>query len=128
MAFTPEPPVSAASLTGPAGGDGLHLTVELTNTGRRAGREVVQVYLEPPQDGPDRPVRLLAGFTTVHAEADARVSAEVRVPARAFQIWDTETQGWHTPPGRYRLHIGRSSRDLRLAVDTAVEPDRAGTH
>ena len=128
VAFTPEPPVSAASLTGPAGGDGLHLTVELTNTGRRAGREVVQVYLEPPQDGPDRPVRLLAGFTTVHAGADARVSAEVRVPARAFQIWDTETQCWHTPPGRYRLHIGRSSRDLRLAVDTAVEPDRAGTH
>ncbi|MFF7791288.1 glycoside hydrolase family 3 C-terminal domain-containing protein [Streptomyces sp. NPDC007991] len=120
-------PVSAASLISPAGGDGLNLTVELTNTGPRPGREVVQVYLEPPQDGVDRPVRLLAGFATVHAEAGARASAEVHVPARAFQIWDTQTQDWHTPPGRYRLHIGRSSRDLRLAVDTAVDPHHART-
>ncbi|MFG2729005.1 beta-glucosidase [Streptomyces canus] len=127
VALPPEPPVSAASLTSPAGGDGLKLTVELTNTGPRPGREVVQVYLEPPQDGVDRPVRLLAGFATVLAEAGARVSAEVHVPARSFQIWDTETQSWHTPPGRYRLHIGRSSRDLRLAVDAPVGPHRVGT-
>ncbi|MEH0424061.1 beta-glucosidase family protein [Streptomyces sp. B21-083] len=127
VALSSEPPVSAASLTSPAGGDGLKLTVELTNTGRRAGREVVQVYLEPPQDGPDRPVRLLAGFATVQAEAGAHVSAEVHVPARTFQIWDTEAQGWHTPPGRYRLHIGRSSRDLRLAVDAVVDAHRVGT-
>jgi beta-glucosidase len=112
----------SATPPSPASGDGLQLTVELTNNGPRAGREVVQVYLEPPQDGPDRPVRLLAGFATVHAEAGARASAEVRVPARVFQIWDTETQDWHTPPGRYRLRVGRSSRDLRLSVDTSTGP------
>ncbi|MDX2680360.1 beta-glucosidase [Streptomyces soliscabiei] len=117
----PEPSVSA-TLPSPAGGDGLKLIVGLTNTGPRAGREVVQVYLEPPQDGPDRPVRLLAGFATVHAEAGTRVSAEVHVPARAFQVWDTATQDWRTPPGRYRLRVGRSSRDLRLAVDTTAGP------
>ncbi|MGA5138413.1 glycoside hydrolase family 3 C-terminal domain-containing protein [Streptomyces azureus] len=77
-------PVSA-TLPSPAGGDGLNLTVALTNTGPRAGREVVQVYLEPPQDGSDRPVRLLAGFAAVQAEAGARVTAEVHVPARAFR-------------------------------------------
>jgi beta-glucosidase len=108
---------------GPAGGDGLKLTVELTNTGPRAGREVVQVYLEPPRDGVDRPVRLLAGFATVEAAAGASALADLHVPARAFQVWDTGTGRWRTPPGRYRLHIGRSSRDLRLTAEVTV---RAG--
>ncbi|WP_200308619.1 beta-glucosidase family protein [Streptomyces adelaidensis] len=119
----PEPSVSAAVLTGPAGGDGLQLTVEVTNTGPRTGQEVVQVYLEPPQGGPDRPARLLAGFTTVRAAPGARATAQVRVPARAFQIWDTERHAWHTPPGRYRLHAGRSSRDLRLTVEVTADSD-----
>jgi beta-glucosidase len=116
-------PVSAV-LPSPAGGDGLNLTLELTNTGPRAGREVVQVYLEPPQDGIDRPVRLLAGFATVQAAPGARVTAEVRVPARAFQIWDSEARTWRTPPGRYRLHVGRSSRDPRLAAEVTVDDGR----
>ncbi|WOP38581.1 glycoside hydrolase family 3 C-terminal domain-containing protein [Streptomyces sp. Li-HN-5-13] len=116
-------PVSA-TLPCPAGGDGLNLTVELTNTGPRAGREVVQVYLEPPQDGSDRPVRLLAGFATVQAAAGARVAAEVHVPARAFQIWDREARTWRTPPGRYRLHVGRSSRDPHLTAQVTVDDGR----
>jgi beta-glucosidase len=116
-------PVSA-TLPSPAGGDGLNLTVELTNTGPRAGREVVQVYLEPPHGGSDRPVRLLAGFATVQAEPGARLTAEVHVPARAFQIWDGEASAWRTPPGRYRLHVGRSSRDARLVAEVTVDEGR----
>ncbi|MBC9731032.1 beta-glucosidase [Streptomyces sp. TRM68367] len=119
-------PVSAI-LPSPAGGDGLNLTVELTNTGPREGREVVQVYLEPPHDGPDRPVRLLAGFATVEAAPGARVTAEVHVPARAFQIWDVEASAWRTPPGRYRLHVGRSSRDPHLAAEVTVDDGRLHT-
>jgi beta-glucosidase len=116
-------PVSA-DLPSPAGGDGLNLTVELTNTGPRAGREVVQVYLEPPQDGTDRPVRLLAGFATVQAEPAARVTAEMCVPARVFRIWDSEASAWRTPPGRYRLHVGRSSRDPHLTAEVTVDDGR----
>ncbi|MFI1356434.1 beta-glucosidase [Streptomyces sp. NPDC020898] len=108
-------------LPSPAGGDGLKLTVELTNTGPRPGREVVQVYVEPPQDGIDRPVRLLAGFATVRAAAGARTTADLHVAARAFQVWDVGTGGWRTPAGRYRLHVGRSSRDLCLMAEVTVE-------
>lgn len=115
-----EPSLSAVPPS-PASGDGLRLTVELTNTGPRAGREVVQVYLEPPRDGVDRPVRLLAGFATVQAAPGADATAEVHVPARAFRIWDSEARAWRTPPGRYRLHIGRSSRDPRLTAEVAVD-------
>jgi beta-glucosidase len=116
-------PVSA-HLPSPAGGDGLNMTVALTNTGPWAGREVVQVYLEPPQDGSDRPVRLLAGFAAVQAEPGARVTAEVHVPARAFRVWDSEASAWRTPPGRYRLHVSRSSRDARLTAEVTVDDGR----
>ncbi|POX47667.1 glycoside hydrolase family 3 protein [Streptomyces sp. Ru72] len=116
-------PVSATAPC-PAGGDGLNLTVALTNTGPRAGCEVVQVYLEPPQDAADRPVRLLAGFATVQAAPGARITAEVHVPARAFQIWDGEAGAWRTPPGRYRLHVGRSSRDPHLTAEVTVGDGR----
>ncbi|MFP1629963.1 beta-glucosidase [Streptomyces sp. 5K101] len=122
VALSPSP--VSATLPSPAGGDGLNLTVELTNTGPRASREVVQVYLEPPHDGPDRPVRLLAGFAAVQAAPGARVTAEVRVPARPFQIWDSEARAWRTPPGRYRLRVGRSSRDLHLTAEVTVDDGR----
>lgn len=122
-----------------APGADLELTVSVTNTGPRAGREVVQVYLEPPDADravdrvapgaagaplPERPVRWLAGFAVVVAEADARASTTVRVPARALQVWDVATATWTTPPGTYRVRVGRSVADLRLGTHVTVpSPD-----
>ncbi|MFI7276627.1 beta-glucosidase [Streptomyces sp. NPDC049879] len=102
-----------------ADADGAEVAVRVTNTGARAGREVVQVYLEAPQDGPDRPLRVLAGFASVTAEPGATVTATIRVPSRVYQVWDVAAGAWTTPAGAYRLHVGRSSRDLRLTA--AVE-------
>ncbi|MEU3979201.1 glycoside hydrolase family 3 C-terminal domain-containing protein [Streptomyces sp. NPDC026672] len=107
----------------PAGGDGPTLTVSLTNTGTRPGREVVQVYLEAPDAREDRPVRVLAGFAAVEADAGRSVTVSLTLPLRAFQDWDVATGTWRTRTGRQRLRLGRSSRDLRLTVD--VVADRA---
>ena len=93
---------------------GLSLKVRITNTGTRPAREVLQVYLEPPQDGLERPVRALAGFVVVQGEPGAAVTGVVTVGARAFQVWDAGSGSWRTPAGRYRLSVGRSSRDLLL--------------
>jgi beta-glucosidase len=93
--------------------------VSVRNTGTRAGREVVQVYVEPPETSPvgDRPVRWLGAFAVVHAEPGERTTVPVRVDARAFRTWDTERSGWVTPAGTYRLRVGRSSSDLRHTVE-----------
>ncbi|WP_052848219.1 beta-glucosidase family protein [Streptomyces avicenniae] len=99
--------------------DGSAVTLRVTNTGARAGREVVQVYLEAPQDGVARPLRALAGFASVTAEPGQTVTVTVPIAARAYEVWDVESDAWTTPPGAYRLHVGRSSRDLRL--EAAVE-------
>lgn len=117
--------LAAAAALGPDGA--VELTVTVTNTGPRAGREVVQVYLEPPATDPaafaelpDRPVRWLAGFAVVHADAGRQVTTTVRVPARALQVWEVAAGRWTTPPGTYRLRIGRSIRDLRLDDEVTV--------
>ncbi|WP_200308622.1 fibronectin type III-like domain-contianing protein [Streptomyces adelaidensis] len=115
-------PSVSATMPRPAGGDGLQLTVKVTNTGRRTGREVVQVYLQPPQDGPDRPLRLLAGFATVAKRRQGQGPAPRSAFRPGFQLWNTGRGGRRIPDGRYGLGVGRSSRDLCLAVEvTATE-------
>lgn len=115
--------VAAAGL---AEGDDLGLVVTVRNTGSRAGREVVQAYLAAPPGkgdgeggtggGAARPPRQLAAFAAVTAAPGAPAEVALTVPARAFARWDEDTGGWVWPPGRFTVHIGRSSRDLRLSA------------
>ncbi len=88
--------------------------VTVRNTGRRAGREVVQLYLEGPDNDPTRPPAVLAAFAKVSANAGAATTARLTVPARAFQRFDASTGAWVPEPGAYTLQVGRSSRDIRL--------------
>ncbi|MFE5794238.1 beta-glucosidase [Streptomyces sp. NPDC056503] len=120
-AEAPEPSVPAPP-SRPAGGDGLPVTVTLTNTGPRRGREVVQAYLEAPA-APGDPVRVLAGFAVAEAEAGETTTVTLTVPWRAFHTWDDTHQRWRPRTGSGRLRIGRSSRDLRLDLDLDLNLD-----
>ncbi|MYT28343.1 MULTISPECIES: glycoside hydrolase family 3 C-terminal domain-containing protein [unclassified Streptomyces] len=93
--------------------------VRLRNTGDRPGREVVQVYLAPAGDTaglPERPVRWLAGFTTVEAGPGESVEAEIPLPGRAFEIWSEPDGGWRRVPGTYTVEAAHSSADIRLTA------------
>lgn len=119
-----------ADLPGLAGGDGPTIQVTLTNTGPRTGHEVVQAYLETPDDGADRPVRALAGFTSIEVAAGATATVTLTLPWRGFQAWDEHAHCWRFRTGRHRLRIGRSSRDLRLDLELELyaHGDGADTH
>lgn len=93
---------------------GLTLTVRIRNTGPRVGHEVVQAYLEGPDDGPERPVRWLAGFATAQVAPGEAKDVAIAVPRRALEIWDVDRRTWVVPPGAYRVRVGRSLGDLRL--------------
>jgi beta-glucosidase len=97
-------------------GSALGLTVVVRNTGRRAGREVVQAYVEPPAGEADRPVRTLAAFGTVTAGPGQAISLRLAVPPRAFNRYDEAVGGWVRPSGEFVIRIGRSSADLRLSL------------
>jgi beta-glucosidase len=93
----------------------LPITVTVRNAGGRRGREVVQVYLEAPDDDPSRPLRTLAGFATVDVEPGQAREVPVVVPARAFARFDPDARDWVWRPGTYNVRVGRSSRDLRVS-------------
>ncbi|MGO4783531.1 beta-glucosidase [Cryobacterium sp. W22_MBD10_FK3] len=87
-----------------AGTDGW-LSLSVTNTGDRAGKQVVQVYLSRADSAIDRPVRWLAGFAAVSLEAGASALLELGLPARAFANWD---EGWQYETGSFAVHVGTS--------------------
>jgi beta-glucosidase len=103
-----------------AGGEDLEVTVSIRNTGTRTGREVVQLYLEGPDDDRRRPIRVLAAFAPAAADAGEKVAVRLTVPARAFMRFDEGRRDWVANPAHYALQAGRSSRDLRLSTKVVV--------
>lgn len=107
---------------------GSEVKVTVTNTGWRAGREVVQVYLAPGADTytPDRadtespverPERWLAGFGTVDAVPGESVTVTIPIPERAFQVWN---DGWQTVHGTYTVIAAHALDDPRRSTEIRV--------
>jgi beta-glucosidase len=90
----------------------------VTNTGQRAGTQVVQVDVGGA-DGTDPP-RRLEGFAKVSLRPGQHRHVVVRLDAHAFAHWYTATQSWVTPAGNYTIYAGTSSRDLPLSTQVSV--------
>lgn len=89
------------------------ISVTLTNTGTRPGKNVVQVYAEKPGSAVDRPVRWLVASAPAWAEPGETVTAVLDVPTRLLAYWD---KGWIYEPGEYILRIGTSVTELPLTA------------
>jgi beta-glucosidase len=103
-----------------AAGEDLGLGVTVRNAGARSGREVVQLYVEGPDDDAARPLRVLAAFDDVTCGPGEQAVARLSVPARLFARFDDERRDWVWLPGTYTLRAGRSSRDLRLKAEVVL--------
>ncbi|MGW2613897.1 beta-glucosidase H [Streptomyces sp. NPDC001500] len=101
---------------------GSTVRVRIRNSGERAGREVVQVYLAPADTSPapERPARVLAGFAVVEAEPGESAEAVVRIPDRAFEVWDEADRRWSFVKGSYEIQAGRSIADRRITATITV--------
>lgn len=91
--------------------------VTVTNTGKTAGAEVVQLYVAPPQNSVYRPVRELKGFFRVELRPGESRKVQFELDERSFAIWNG---GWVVPDGVYEIQIGASSRDIRLISELQV--------
>ncbi|MCX4880542.1 beta-glucosidase [Streptomyces sp. NBC_00847] len=100
--------------------DGTTAKVRVRNSGERAGREVVQVYLARSEAGPDRPARWLAGFAAVEAGPGDTAEAVVELPRRTFEVWDEATGSWSIVKGSYEIQVSRSITDRRLTATINV--------
>ena len=88
--------------------------VTIQNTGRRAGDEIVQLYVTPLHPKLDRPVQELKSFGRLSLRPGQKAPLTLLLDANAFAYWDVTHHQWKTDPGLYQIKIGSSSRDIRL--------------
>ena len=103
-------------------------TVALTvqNTGKRAGQDVVQIYVEPVEPRPGEPPRTLRAFHKVAIPAGEKRTVALTLDPRAFSAYESEAGGWRVRPGTYRILAGASSDDIRQIGTVRVGPDEGG--
>jgi beta-glucosidase len=101
----------------------VEVTVDVTNTGTRAGEEVVQLYVGFEGSQVERPVKLLRAFAKVALLAGETKTVPLRVAVRDLAWYDVRTEAWQIEPMTYTVLVGRSSRasDLLTARFT-VQP------
>ena len=101
--------------------DTLIVSVDVTNTGARAGKEVVQLYVADKESTAIRPVRELKGFEKVALEPGQTVTVTFTLDKRAFAYYNTKISDWHVESGDFEIEIARSSRDIALHTTVYVE-------
>ena len=101
--------------------DTLTVTVDVTNTGKAFGKEVVQLYVGDPVSDVFRPVRELKGFEKVALQPGETRSVSFTLDKRAFAYWSCELGDWYVESGEFTIEIGRSSRDVVLQASVTVD-------
>lgn len=91
---------------------GMTATLSVTNTGKRTGVVVPQIYITAPKDGLPEPVLALAGFARVELTPKETKQVEIALDPAAFRVWK---DGWQELGGTYTVHAGFSVHDLPLA-------------
>lgn len=95
-------------------GETLQVSVDVTNTGDRAGKEIVQLYVSDLTNAARRPEKELKGFEKVALNPGETKTVTFTVDKRSLAWYNTEIQDWYAASGAYELLIAASSQDVRL--------------
>jgi beta-glucosidase len=109
------PAGSGSAGSGGPGGHGVVVHVRVTNTGQRAGADVVELYVGMPASTGEPP-RQLKGFAKVDLAPGASTEVSFTLGPAALSIWDTGSGGWVLRAGTYRAMVGDSSSDIRATA------------
>lgn len=93
----------------------------ITNTGKRAGGEIAQVYLSAVNSGIFRPARELKGFAKVFLEPGESRTVTIPLDDKAFRYFNVKTNAWEVEGGEYSVQVGASVQDIRLTASLTVE-------
>ncbi len=105
--------------------EGLQVTVDVTNTGSMAGKEVVQLYVAAKDSKAIRPVRELRAFDKIALQPGETKTVSFMLDARAFSYWNMEIHDWYAETGNYEIQIGRSAEEMILTKEIRVESEKA---
>lgn len=103
------------------GAAGATVSFKVTNTGKRAGAEVAQVYLGFPSiaEGDEPPLQL-KGFRKVMLKPGESKMVEVKLDARAFSYWSEKAHAWNVAQGEFHVMVGDSSANTPLQANLVI--------
>jgi beta-glucosidase len=96
------------------------VSVQIKNTGSRAGDEVVQLYVHDAFASVPRPLKELRGFLRVHLAPGESKTVRFPLAAKDLAFWDVTTHAWRVEDGLFDVAIGSSSADLRVQGSLSV--------
>ena len=101
--------------------DGLTVTVDVTNTGDIAGKEIVQLYVHDQKSGLVRPEKELKGFAKVDLQPGETKTVSIPLDFRAFAYYHPEYKRWITEDGEFDLLIAASAADIRHSLTVTLK-------
>lgn len=107
--------------------ENLEVRVDIQNTGKREGKEIVQLYVSPPKSVLYKAPQELKHFGKVQLAPGGKATLTFTLSERDFAFYDVNAKDWRVEAGDYEIRIGASSRDIRLAAKVTVEENHAFT-
>ncbi len=92
----------------------LKASITIKNTGERAGKEVVQLYIRDLIASETRPIKELKGFQLIKLDAGASETVHFELTAKDLAFYNSMTKTWGAEAGKFELFIGSSSREVQM--------------
>lgn len=101
--------------------DTITVSVDVKNTGKVDGKEVVQLYSSKSDSKITRAAQELKGFQKTDIKAGGSNTITIKVPVKELAYYDVTSKKWTVEPGKYTLKLGNSSRDIRKEVVVTIK-------
>ena len=102
----------------------LIVTLDVTNTGKVEGSEVVQIYVSSPRENVHKPIRELKGFTKVQLKAGETKTVSIVVNKDELRFWDINENRFVLEDGEYNIQVGKNSRDVVLSEKVIIKGEK----
>jgi beta-glucosidase len=102
--------------------NGVEVSLKVSNTGKREGTTVVQIYLSLAEEGTPRPLRELKGFSRVSLQPGESRLVKITVPSEDLRYWHPELHRWVDPIGPMKFEAGFSERDIQQNFTVPAAP------
>lgn len=109
-----KPQISSSSISN---GEKLTVTIPVTNIGKVAGKEVVQLYVGDEKCSLQRPVKELKKFSKVNILSGKTVDVTFTIDEDDFKFYDDRKSEWVAEPGKFKLYIGSSSVSVPVQIN-----------
>lgn len=99
----------------------ITVSVEVKNTGKVDGKEVVQLYTSKTDSKITRAAQELKGFRKIAVKAGSSNTVTIKVPVKELAYYDVTAKKWTVEPGKYILKLGNSSRDIKKEITVTIK-------